>query len=249
MDDKLSIISAVAAFAGAFFAFVGVFVAYKINDSVQAAECTRMYFSKEMLRAIRTLARIKISERRAYTRPEDIKTELHGRIKRDSHGDIRTDLLPFQKKPWTEQEDCARRLVKSYFQLAYELRFKRFLPISKNTLRRICSVDALGLYFTTVRWMEWKLGDGKYNKKPFVKLEEACRDIYEERYPRDKCEECGNGKEEDNPLKKYSDEWLDKYFGQTAVFMTKKEIEEIEGAAIKITVSEARETEKSASLP
>lgn len=156
----IALVGVVVTLIGMVVTLVGVFVAYKINDSVQAAECTKMYFSKEMLHAIRTLFKIEISERKTSSL-----------CRKDKEGG---------EMPWTEEEDEARRLVKSYFQLAYELRYKRFLPISKNTLRQICDVDALPLYFDVIRRMELALNK-EYNRAPFLKLKRECKDIYEDK--------------------------------------------------------------------
>lgn len=204
MDDNLSIISAVAALIGVFFAFVGVFVAYKINDSVQAATCLKMYFEDDMCKAIRMLREIR-----------DLSLPLDGVPDRKKMGMSRKICkffapicfiikslrclacyficiicglfkrkygcsCPDEEKelPWTESQDSARRLVKSYFHLAYELRFKRFIPISGTTLRNICDVDAFPLYFDVIEPME-KTMNPNYNEEPFSKLWEVCGDIYE----------------------------------------------------------------------
>lgn len=185
-----TMLSTGVAIISVFVTLIGVFVAYKINDSVQAAECTKMYFSSDMLKAIRTLFKINVADRQAREKEREKEKKE-------------------KKRPWTEQEDAARRLVKSYFQLAYELRYKRFLPISENTLRRICDVDALKLYFNVIEWMEWRL-TSNYNTDPFLKLKESCGDIYE------KICSNGLGKEEPKDIK---------YFEEEETFMTREELE------------------------
>ena len=126
---------------------IGVFVAYKINDSVLSAECTKMYFSDEMGDAIEML----FDARDAAE--EDLRRRLSDKA-----------------------FDRARRRVKSYFQLAYELRCKRTVPISRNTLRRLCEVGAFPLYMDLIEKLE-RIKNPNYDEAPFRRLEKESKDV------------------------------------------------------------------------
>lgn len=154
------------------FTGIAIFVACKINESVQAAECTKIYFSKEMLKSIRVLfgLRDKLDKR--------IEFDIELKAKTPENNSKKLVVLDDVKNyPWTEEEDCARRIVKSYFQLIYELRHKRIIPISKYMLKRLCDVDALPLYFEVIEPMEKILNNG-YDTEPFYCLMKDVKNIY-----------------------------------------------------------------------
>ncbi|MBR6797284.1 MAG: hypothetical protein IKM45_01160 [Opitutales bacterium] len=172
-QDNLTLFISIATLI---FTGIAIFVACRINESVQAAECTKIYFSKKMLKSIRVLfgLRDKLDKRIGFENPN---TKLTTRKPENNskklfvlHGDVKS-------YPWTEEEDCARRIVKSYFQLIYELRHKRIIPISKYMLGRLCDVDALPLYFEVIEPMEKILNNG-YNTEPFYCLMKDVKNIY-----------------------------------------------------------------------
>ncbi len=157
------------------FTALAIFVACKINESVQAAECTKIYFSKEMLKSIRVLfgLRDKLDKRIEFENPN---IELKARTPENNSKKL-VALDDVKNYPWTEEEDCARRIVKSYFQLIYELRHKRIIPVSKYMLKRLCDVDALPLYFEVIEPMEKILNNG-YDTEPFYCLMKDVKNIY-----------------------------------------------------------------------
>ena len=171
---------------------LAIFVAVKINESVQASECTKIYFSKEMLKSIRILfnLREKLYNRIKFENPNiELKTRTP-----ENNAEVSLLLCPKEEKLiWTEEEDNARRLVKSYFLLIYELRHKRIIPISKYMLKRLCDVDALPLYFEVIEPMEKILNNG-YDTEPFYCLMKDVRDLYDEKRQRHPKAEIKNKK-------------------------------------------------------
>lgn len=169
----------IIAIATCILTVIAIFVAVRINESVQASECTRLYFSRDMLEAIRCLCKNKdyiINEfentpemKSLYWLPRTRQLNILCSEKFDGQ---QYDYLNKDKDKLGEL-DGARRTVKAYFHLIYELRYERVIPISKYMLRRLCDVDAFSLYFDIVERMEAML-NRNYTREPFYYLMKDC---------------------------------------------------------------------------
>lgn len=157
------------------FTGIAIFVACRINESVQAAEGTKIYFSSEMRKSIRDIAHLKNELQARINSISPNTPQLSIRTKDNNHT-FRSNHWENITLPWTEKEDNSRRIVKSYFLLLHSLRYERIIPISKYTFRKLCSVDAFSLFFEIIEPMESILNKN-YNSLPFYKLMKDAGDI------------------------------------------------------------------------
>lgn len=177
------------AFVAAVFSFISIVVTAKVNESMNLHSLNLLYGDDRMLTAVRTLAKV---ERRwndakasgikpgasAFDIPPDAITRTESRndycaikILNDSKFVVGNDLY----KPWTEDEDRARRFVKNYFSSALELYLCG--GIGRRTLRVICDTDAITLLFNVIEPMESITNEG-YKFDVFYKLMKVIKDVY-----------------------------------------------------------------------
>lgn len=177
------------AFVASVFAFLAIVVTAKVNESMNLHSFNLRYGEDQMLIAVRTIGDV---ERRweasrkagvpAGALPHDIPPEANVRTDtRNENGRIgianyytfvtATDRF----KPWTAEEDKARRLVKNYFSSALEL--YRCGCISKKTLRVICDIDAVTLLFNVIEPMEF-ITNEEYKFEVFYDLMRVIKSIY-----------------------------------------------------------------------
>lgn len=184
----------IIAIATCILTVIAIFVAVRINESVQASECTRLYFSSDMLNAIHCLRENKDYIINEFENTPEMKSlcwlprtrQLNILCPKKFDGQQYDYLNHFKDKEKLEKLenkeelekleklDGARRTVKAYFQLIYELRYKRVIPISKYMLRQLCGVDAFfSLYFDVVERME-AMHNRNYTREPFYYLMKDC---------------------------------------------------------------------------
>ena len=176
-------------FIAAVFAFLAIVVTAKVNETMNLHSFNLRYGDDKMLAAVRTIGDV---ERRwedlrkagvspsalPFDIPPDVdnRTDTHnkkGHIVIKNYSTFVTATERF--KPWTEEEDKARRLVKNYFSSALEL--YRCGGISKKTLRVVCDTDAVTLLFNVIEPMEY-ITNEKYKSDVFHDLMNVLRDVY-----------------------------------------------------------------------
>lgn len=150
----------------AVFAFLAIVVTAKVNETMNLHSFNLRYGEDQMLKAVRTIGDV---ERRwndlraagVSTSALPFDTPPNAAIRTDKKNEnSRIVISNYNKfvtaterfKPWTEEEDKARRLVKNYFSSALEL--YRCGGISKKTLRVVCDIDAVTLLFNVIEPME-----------------------------------------------------------------------------------------------
>lgn len=176
-------------FIAAVFAFLAIVVTAKVNETMNLHSFNLRYGEDQMLTAVRTIGDV-------YRRWNDLRKAgvLPGASPFDTppESDVRTDkqnekghvvISNYDKfvtaterfKPWTEEDDKARRLVKNYFSSALEL--YRCGAISKKTLRVVCDTDAITLLFNVIEPMEY-ITNENYKFDVFYELMKVLRDVY-----------------------------------------------------------------------
>ena len=160
--------------AGVFL--VTIYVMCRINESVQIAECHRLYFSKEMNDALKTLGTLKRNNLAGW-----LSAEISTNPRTPTNNSTAHFPLSFKaqvdRDKEHKKENNARRIVKSYFLLVHTLRFKSTIPISKKTLDTLCDVAGFTLFFEAVEPMEAVINPS-YNRDPFFDLMKACGEVY-----------------------------------------------------------------------
>ena len=182
-------VGALISFIAAIFAFLAIVVTAKVNETMNLHSFNLRYGDDQMLAAVRAIG---VVERRWNdlrkggvasgvspfdTPPEAVlrsdKKNVKGPIAISNYSKFVTDFDRF--KPWTEEEDRARRLVKNYFSSALEL--YRCGGISKKTLRVVCDTDAVTLLFNVIEPMEF-ITNEEYKFEVFYDLMKILRDVY-----------------------------------------------------------------------
>ena len=176
-------------FVAAVFSFLAIVVTAKVNETMNLHSFNLRYGEDKMLTAVRAIGNV---ERRwkllaaagsaAWSSPFD--TPPCVAVRSQSRNDnerlhicnyavfvSETDRL----KPWSKEEDKARRIVKNYFSSALEL--YRCGGISKKTLRVICDIDAITLFFNVIETMEY-ITNEEYKFDVFHDLMSIVSDIY-----------------------------------------------------------------------
>ena len=182
-------VGALISFVGAVFAFLAIVVTAKVNETMNLHSFNLRYADEQMLAAVRLVGNVErrwndlrkagaASDASPFDTPPDAvlrsdKNNANGQISIANYGKFVTSDDCF--KPWTEEEDGARRLVKNYFSSALEL--YRCGGISKKTLRVVCDTDAVTLLFNVIEPMEFIINK-EYKFDVFYDLMKVLRDVY-----------------------------------------------------------------------
>lgn len=177
------------AFIAMAFSYLSVIVTAKVNETMNLHSFNLRYGDSQMLTAVRTIGNV---ERRWFNlrtagvapaaSPYDTPPEAEARTDR-KNGKGRIAISNYNTyvnaterfKPWTEEEDKARRMVKNYFSSALEL--YRCGGISKKTLRVVCDIDAITLLFNVVEPMECIINE-EYKFDVFYDLMKVVKNVY-----------------------------------------------------------------------
>ena len=182
-------IGALISFIGVIFAFLAIVVTAKVNETMNLHSFNLRYGDDQMLVAVRTIGEVErrwnnlrkagvLSGASPFDTPPDavLRSDvqnINGRISISNYGKfVATDD---RFKPWTEEEDKARRLVKNYFSSALEL--YRCGGISKKTLRVVCDTDAVTLLFNVIEPMEF-ITNEEYKFDVFYDLMKILRAVF-----------------------------------------------------------------------
>lgn len=171
------------------FSYLAVIVTAKVNETMNLHSFNLRYGDTQMLTAVRTIGDVErrwSDLRKAGAAPDapPYDTPPEADVRTDKkNADCRICISNYDKfvtqndryKPWTKDEDSARRIVKNYFSSALEL--YRSGGISKKTLRVVCDTDAVTLLFNVIEPMEAIINE-KYKYDVFYDLMKVLRDVY-----------------------------------------------------------------------
>lgn len=162
--------------------YLAIYVTLKLNESVKIQEFNAKYAEDTALDAIRAVANVKkiwdaglvgdfkrpifTGRSMASNPPEKISIANKDELIVDGE----------RRRPWTEAQDHARRLIKNYFLTAYQLYTDR--SIGKAAFLDICSKDALVLFFDVVEPMEAMI-NRNYDHEPFYGIMRVFGPLYE----------------------------------------------------------------------
>ena len=163
------------------FGFTAIHVTLKLNESVKIQEFHQRYSGEDALRAIRAVADVgRMWERDAvgeFGRPKFVPrsndNNPEGRISVENIAELQVDGA--RRRPWSEEQDKARRALGAFYRSAYRLYANR--SIGKAALLEICATDAIVLLFNVIEPMEAMINDD-YNWHEFHGLMKALKDVY-----------------------------------------------------------------------
>lgn len=163
------------------FGFTAIHVTLKLNESVKIQEFHQRYSGEESLKAIRAVADVgrmwaegTVGEfGRPKFAPRSNENNPEGRIAIENIADLQVDGA--RRRPWSEEQDRARRALGAFYRSAYRLYAGR--SIGKAALVDICATDAIVLLFNVVEPMEAMINDD-YNWHEFHGLMKALEDVY-----------------------------------------------------------------------
>ena len=149
------------------YSFLAIVVTAKLNETMNLHSFNLRYGDDKMLAAVRAIAGVgnrwkalRQTGCRQGSSPCDIPPQASPRSE-SQNDNKRIEITNYsvfvsandRQKPWTQEEDKARRIVKNYFSSALEL--YRCGGISRKTLRVICDTDAITLFFNVIEVMEY----------------------------------------------------------------------------------------------
>ena len=171
----------IVAIASMIFGFTPILVTLKLNESVKIQEFHQRYSGEAALRAIRLVADVgRMWDRKevvGFGRPNFVprsaKNNPEGRISVKNIAELKVDGA--RRRPWSEEQDKARRALGMFYRSAYRLYANR--SIGKEALLDICATDAIVLLFNVIEPMEAMINDD-YNWHEFHGLMAALKDVY-----------------------------------------------------------------------
>ena len=163
------------------FGFTAIHVTLKLNESVKIQEFHQRYSGEDALRAIRAVADVgRMWERDAVGEfghprfvPRSNDNNPEGRISVENISELQVDGA--RRRPWSEEQDKARRALGAFYRSAYRLYANR--SIGKAALLEICATDAIVLLFNVIEPMEAMINDD-YNWHEFHGLMKVLKDVY-----------------------------------------------------------------------
>jgi hypothetical protein len=163
--------------------YLAIYVTLKLNESVKIQEFNAKYAEDTALDAIRAVANVKkIWEaglvgdfKRPIFSGRSMASNPKGPISIKNWKALIVDGE--RHRPWTEDQDHARRMIKNYFLAAYQLYNDR--SIGKEAFLDICSKDALVLFFDVVEPMEAMI-NRNYKYEPFYGIMRVFGPLYED---------------------------------------------------------------------
>lgn len=171
----------IVAIASMIFGFTAIHVTLKLNESVKIQEFHQRYSGELALKAIRAVADVgRMWDRKeviGFGRPEftprSSENNPEGRICVTNIAQLKVDGA--RRRPWSEEQDRARRALGMFYRSAYRLYANR--SIGKDALLDICATDAIVLLFNVIEPMEAMINDD-YNWHEFHGLMAALKDVY-----------------------------------------------------------------------
>ena len=173
----------VVALASMVFGFAAIHATLKLNESVKLQEFHFLYAREDTLEAIRWIGDVArmwadggVGD---FGRP-DFDARTPGA---NPTGPLSIRNLAalegggVRRRPWSEREDRARRVLKNHFLALHKLYETR--SIGRRTLRDLCDNDAFVLLFSVVEPMEAIINDC-YKWQPFRDLMRLCGDVWAE---------------------------------------------------------------------
>lgn len=163
------------------FGFTAIHVTLKLNESVKIQEFHQRYSGEDALRAIRAVADVgRMWELDAVAEfghprftPRSAENNPEGRIAVENIAELQVDGA--RRRPWSEEQDKARRALGAFYRSAYRLYANR--SIGKAALLEICATDAIVLLFNVIEPMEAMINDD-YNWHEFHGLMKALKNVY-----------------------------------------------------------------------
>ena len=163
------------------FGFTAIHVTLKLNESVKIQEFHQRYSGEEALRAIRAVADVgRMWERDAVAEfghphftPRSAENNPEGRIAVENVAELQ--VAGARRRPWSEEQDKARRALGAFYRSAYRLYANR--SIGKAALLEICATDAIVLLFNVIEPMEAMINDD-YNWHEFHGLMKVLKEVY-----------------------------------------------------------------------
>ena len=171
----------IVAIASMVFGFTAIHVTLKLNESVKIQEFHQRYSGEAALKAIRLVADVgrmwNRNEVVGFGHPDFVPRSAdnnpEGRICVKNIAELKVNGA--RRRPWSEEQDKARRALGMFYRSAYRLYANR--SIGKEALLDICATDAIVLLFNVIEPMEAMINDD-YNWHEFHGLMASLKDVY-----------------------------------------------------------------------